>query len=1038
MGDGPNISSSQQRFNYIITAVLTATSATVAALLIGNYIDFTQVATPANPAAGKTRVYVKNDGNLYTLQSDGTEATAGVSLPIVDSTYIVKGSADSGKQLRFEVDGFTTPTQVTLSVLAGKNYTIMSTDASDFTTGTVPTAQFPGGAFNGASQLVQLTAAGKYPALDGSLITNLSSGVSSDADFNTAGGTTAQDSITAGQGLNNTAFGYNANTAITTGDNNVGIGSGALDAATTVSDNIAIGKDALGGASFTASNSVAIGTSTGIALTSGYQSVFVGHNSGMTITTGGDNTALGYNALKLLGGASTSNTAIGSAALGGHAGPYNNSTAIGYRAGNANRANQNTFIGADAGYLVTTGADSLYAGFAAGDGITAGTQNVMLGKDAGGAVTGTGQTQNVFIGHQAGAANTVSENVYIGSGSGDVVATGTRNVFVGTDTCGTAGATTQTDNVLVGYRAGQAIQSDFNVIIGSAAGDGLTTGSQNVFIGMDAGGAAGGTTQTTNVFIGSTAGKANTANNNTYVGALCGDSITTGTRNVAMGKDALGGTSATNVDDSVILGYAAGAELTTGDNNVFVGSGAGDGVTSGSGNVAIGKDAFGATTTGANNVCMGLNAGLVLNTSNVVYIGSGAGDASTGGANSVYIGKDAGGANVSGTDNTYVGYQAGLAATGSNNSFFGNGAGAGLTSGGNNVGLGFGAMGQYATTSTRNCVIGYLAGASGAAATNDNTLLGANSGLNATGGTNTCVGSSAGDTITSGTGNVTIGYGSDTAANNSAGAIAIGIDAVAASNTFVSGSATQAITNVHFGEGTTDGTPLSYTINGTGGSGTDIAGAGIVLAGGKGTGTGNAGYVGVQFPKQLATGTTLQSLSTATAYYQGVLYTSTANATRDNSATTESSIVGAQTNAVPQGTLTLDAGFLRVGTTIEIEAIGQITTDNSAALNIRAKLGSTVIAETTDRTPPVSATNGQFSVKVILTCRSTGATGTVQGNGFVLASADPSASDARSQSMYKAAVTVDTTAQQVLDLTAQWSGTGSSSLTITNCVVKVR
>ena len=32
-----------------------------------------------------------------------------------------------------------------------------------------------GNVFNGASQLVQLTAAGKYPAVDGSLITNLPS-----------------------------------------------------------------------------------------------------------------------------------------------------------------------------------------------------------------------------------------------------------------------------------------------------------------------------------------------------------------------------------------------------------------------------------------------------------------------------------------------------------------------------------------------------------------------------------------------------------------------------------------------------------------------------------------------------------------------------------------------------------------------------------------------------------------------------------------------------------------------------------------------
>lgn len=46
-------------------------------------------------------------------------------------------------------------------------------DATQLTAGTMPTARYPGGAFNGASQLVQLTATPKYPAIDGSLITNL-------------------------------------------------------------------------------------------------------------------------------------------------------------------------------------------------------------------------------------------------------------------------------------------------------------------------------------------------------------------------------------------------------------------------------------------------------------------------------------------------------------------------------------------------------------------------------------------------------------------------------------------------------------------------------------------------------------------------------------------------------------------------------------------------------------------------------------------------------------------------------------------------
>ncbi len=63
---------------------------------------------------------------------------------------------------------------VTATTFAGSGASLTALNASNLSSGTVPTAQFPGGAFNGASELIQLTAATKYPALDGSLITNLS------------------------------------------------------------------------------------------------------------------------------------------------------------------------------------------------------------------------------------------------------------------------------------------------------------------------------------------------------------------------------------------------------------------------------------------------------------------------------------------------------------------------------------------------------------------------------------------------------------------------------------------------------------------------------------------------------------------------------------------------------------------------------------------------------------------------------------------------------------------------------------------------
>jgi hypothetical protein len=71
---------------------------------------------------------------------------------------------------------------------------------------------------------------------------------------------------------------------------------------------------------------------------------------------------------------------------------------------------------------------------------------------------------------------------------------------------------------------------------------------------------------------------------------------------------------------------------------------------------------------------------------------------------------------------------------------------------------------------------------------------------------------------------------------------------------------------VFFGKGVTHATPTAYTINGTGGSGTNIAGAALNLAGGKGTGTGTGGDVNIQFARAGSTGSSLNTLSTIKAF----------------------------------------------------------------------------------------------------------------------------------------------------------------------------
>jgi len=129
-------------------------------------------------------------------------------------------------------------------------------------------------------------------------------------------------------GTNNTAIGYQALDANTTGDQNTAVGSGALDANTTASNNTAVG----------------------------YQALY-------TNTTGSRSTAVGVQA----GYSVATNDAV---------------TAVGYFAGYSNTGGFSTFFGRNAGYL-STAASGTMIGDGAGSEITTGGKNTILGRYTG-------------------------------------------------------------------------------------------------------------------------------------------------------------------------------------------------------------------------------------------------------------------------------------------------------------------------------------------------------------------------------------------------------------------------------------------------------------------------------------------------------------------------------------------------------------------------------------------------------------------------------------------------------------------------------
>jgi hypothetical protein len=82
-----------------------------------------------------------------------------------------------------------------------------------------------------------------------------------------------------------------------------------------------------------------------------------------------------------------------------------------------------------------------------------------------------------------------NDSIYLGNDPSSTTSTAERNIVIGSTALDAV--TTADDNIAIGYNAGTAITTDTsskNILIGSYAGENLTTGSdENVFIGYEAG-----------------------------------------------------------------------------------------------------------------------------------------------------------------------------------------------------------------------------------------------------------------------------------------------------------------------------------------------------------------------------------------------------------------------------------------------------------------------------------------------------------------------------------------------------------------------
>lgn len=168
----------------------------------------------------------------------------------------------------------------------------------------------------------------------------------------------------------------------------------------------------------------------------------------------------------------------------------------------------------------------------------------------------------------------------------------------------------------------------------------------------------------------------------------------------------------------------------------------------------------------------------------------------------------------------------------------------------------------------------------------------------------------------------------------------------------------------------------------------------------------------------------------------GILFQQTADAT------VGSSIVEATIIGTGLGTLTLPANFFTVGRGIRISGYGFYTTKNGGpgTLRIRVKLGTTVVLDTTANsvTNNVSPARLWMIEPALITCRTTGNPGTVQGQGNVEFATTHAGSFDDDFGPNTAVVSLDTTSAHTIDVTAEWSVSDpANTMTSTNFVVEV-
>jgi hypothetical protein len=465
-------------------------------------------------------------------------------------------------------------------------------------------------------------------------------------------------------GGNNVFIGYGAGYSNSGACDNNFIGNGAGYYNTTGEFNSFFGEDSGNSNTIGCSNSF-FGRMSGCCNTTGSRNSFFGTRSGSDNRTGSHNVFLG--AYSGISTASSNKVIIG-------VGTVISSTRYLFDSPDTTR-NTQLAIGAR-----TDANPSNY--WLVGDenfNVGIGTTNPTSKLQVGGTVTAS-----AFVGDGSGLTNLPSG----GGGASDFVRTS-----AGIHTLGNVGLGTTNPTTALSVNGVISFRRDNIRLGGSTTGSRITTGNDNVFMGVGAGSST--TTGDYNNFIGYLAGYYNTSgNSNNFFGCQAGYFNTLGVDNNFFGSFA----GYSNIDGvyNNFIGCGAGFFNTTGRDNNFFGSNAGYSNTTGEYNNFIGSSAGLDNTTGCFNNFFGLLAGQTNTTGNSNnFFGNSAGYYNTTGNDNNFLGDFSGGYNTTGSSNFFGGDSAGYCnITGNFNTFLGSYSGI-STSASNKIILGRGNTFNY-------------------------------------------------------------------------------------------------------------------------------------------------------------------------------------------------------------------------------------------------------------------------------------------------------------------------------------------------------